>query len=334
MAKDLTPEQRAIIESNTDRTFTDKRGSVRKPMQRTAYDFENLSFWGYFNPTFGASIFLSLLNGLSSIFKWKNLPKEIPVEIMERFIISAGRVKLIKVASKYYVVHIAPIKWNSYYDTLKSTIIEPFLPGLNNKYTESFKNVEIKNNNMGYSLGRSVFPFIQTIDETLFNLDTHSQLLTGKFAYLLDEADGLDEGERQILSDSINQFMINGNVIKVFEKSAAIDGKMPIIKIEMDDSTDSFIQIVRFNMSKMYSAIGIPNDNFEDKKERKITSEINVQNILESSVIEDMLNVRQRAVEQINEVFGLNVSVEVNPDYLSSNDEDESEGEDDVSMME
>ena len=301
----------SVLERNVDITVNNRLGTFRKPRQM--YSYENLMFDGYFSPTFGSVLFHSLLNGLSSIFEWDGLPEELPQEVIERFLISSGRNKIIRVNSKYYIVHISPQKWNSYYDTVESFIVEPFLGRLNGKVTEKFKNVEIKNNNLGISLIRQVFPFLDTIDEALFNLDINMRALSGKFVYLVNENNETEDNLET--ENAVNQWFISGKPVKVMAKSMLSDDGNPVMALDVNDSTESFIQTVRFNISQMLNVLGIPNDNFEDKKERKISSEISVQNILQSSIIEDMLNWRLIGVEKLNKEFGLNVSVKVKDAY-------------------
>ena len=312
------------LEKNVDITLHNKQGTHRKP--RTLYSYENLTFDSYMTPTFGASWFHSLLNGFSSVFEWKGLPEGLTSSIIERFVISSGRCKIIYVNSTYYIVHVTPLKWNSYYDTTSSIIVEPFLGKLNGKKTEIFKNVEIKNNNSGLSLPRIVYPFIDTIDEALFNLDINMKMLSGKLIYTSPETNESEDNEE--LENAINQWLIDGKPVKVLEMSLLSQkGELPLTPLQFTDSTTSFIDTVRFNISQMLNVLGIPNDNFEDKKERKITSEISIQNILQSAIIEDMLLVRQASAKKMNEIFGLNVTVEVKPEYQNKELDNENETE-------
>jgi hypothetical protein len=138
------------------------------------------------------------------------------------------------------------------------------------------------------SLIRQIFPFIETIDEALFNLDINMKVLSGKFILLTSESVNTPENKAEQVS--VNQWLINGEPVKVMERYLTDESGSPLLSLDVKDSTESFIQTIRFMISQLLNVIGVPNDNFEDKKERKITSEINVQNILQSSIIEDMLN--------------------------------------------
>lgn len=315
-----------VLERNTDTTIHNRSGTTRKTRSMSSY--ENLFMDAFFTPTFGSSLFHSLLNGFSSIFEWVNLPDEIKSEDIEKFLISSGRVKMIYVNDTYYVVHISPIKWDHYFNTIESRIIEPYLGRLNGKITELFPNVEIKNNSLGMSLIRQIFPFIETIDEALFNLDINMKILSGKFILLTSESVNTPENRKEQVS--VNQWLINGEPVKVMERYLTDESGSPLISLDVKDSTESFIQTIRFMISQLLNVIGVPNDNFEDKKERKITSEINVQNILQSSIIEDMLNWRKIGAKNFNKTFDLNIEVKVKDAYTDRGVSTEEGNDDDV----
>lgn len=78
---------------------------------------------------------------------------------------------------------------------------------------------------------------------------------------------------------------------------------------------------IRENLYKEFlQEIGISKRT--DKKERLITDEVAEDEPLRAFNIDDMLNCRKEAAEKINRVFGLNVSVKINP-TISGGDENE-----------
>lgn len=314
-----------ILNSNMEKVLVSSEGSIRKPA-KTIFDYEfdfSFSFNTWKADSYGQSLYLSLLKAFSALFTWKNLPSGIRSSEFELFLNQSGRLKVIKIGSIFYPVHITMTKRNNYGDYIESRIVEPYLKGINGKKTELFENIEIKNNVLGTSLIRLIFPFIETIDETLYNLDMHQQILSGKYIYLTDQTKNKDERERE--EDSANEWFTNGKPIKTFSKSLLEDGKIPLHKIEIDDTTQSFLSTIQYNQSQMLNVLGIPNNNVEGKSERLITSEINIQNIIQSSIVDDMLEMRKRFVEEFNKKFNLDISVELRNDILIEN-KIESEG--------
>lgn len=65
-----------------------------------------------------------------------------------------------------------------------------------------------------------------------------------------------------------------------------------------------------------------------EKKERLVVDEVNSNDGLSNTFLFSALNERQKAVEKINEMFGLNITVEINPLLKQSDpDKDEQHGE-------
>lgn len=315
-----SPEGQAIMQANIDRTIHTADGTERKPRSVASYEW---NFLFPATPSFGLSIFESVMNAFSNVFEYTGLPEEIKVEEMEMFIQQSGRIKMIKAGQKYYPVRIVPKHFNNYGDFVKSTIVEPYLPGLSGKDTEKFKNVEFKNDVRGNSLIRKVHPFIEAIDDALFNLQNNQALLAGRFVWVTGAAQGKGRtGSGKENEDSLSKWMINGKPVKELSVSLLQNGALPIHRIEANDHTQSFIETVQFNYNQMLNVLGIPNNNVEGKKERLITSEVAIQNVLQSSILEGMLKMRERAIEECNKVFGWNATVEVRKEIDFDQQED------------
>ena len=88
-------------------------GSITQAANIPTYFFENMDMTGYLSSRYLSyewTLFSSLLDGMQAMFKWEGLPDGIRSGDLERAIISAGRVKLIKVGATYQFVRIAPTK--------------------------------------------------------------------------------------------------------------------------------------------------------------------------------------------------------------------------------
>lgn len=315
-----------ILNQNIDKTIVMKDITIRKPRSIFAYEYDYMS--PHKEITFGGAIYQSLLKAFSSIFEYENLPDELRSHEMEMFLIQSGRLKIIKVGSKFYPVHIAPTKFNNYGDYVESTIIEPFLPALNGLKTEKFKSVEIKNDVLGMSLIRLIHSFVTTIDDTLFNLQTQQSILAGKFLVILNDASSTDDNVE--LEHKLSNWLTSGLPVKVWKQKLVMD-ENPLRLIDAPDSTQSFIDVIQFNFSQMLNVLGIPNNNVEGKRERLITTEINIQNVIQAAIIENMLKMRERFCKDFNETFGMNISVKIANQGLEDNrtlEDPEDEGDD------
>ena len=91
--------------------------------------------------------------------------------------------------------------------------------------------------------------------------------------------------------------------------------KVTIQKVDNASSATIIAQLVelqQYIIGQFYMAIGIKYNQI-NKKERLITDEINFQDQFLEVNIDVMLKARQEACEKINEMFGTDISVEINP---------------------
>ena len=80
---------------------------------------------------------------------------------------------------------------------------------------------------------------------------------------------------------------------------------------------NSFSDIVAYTQylkASMFNERGL-NANFNMKKERMITKEIDVNSNSIYPLIDNMLDSRQQAIDKINEMYGLNITVEFNSSW-------------------
>jgi len=116
------------------------------------------------------------------------------------------------------------------------------------------------------------------------------------------------------------------NVLTMKKIMEAIDNNEPCLTVNKDIvNIDDFVKVLPTGvkpltaeltdqyhdiMNEALTYLGINNAN-TDKKERLITSEANANNQLIESCAEMFLEARQRACEEINKMFGTNISVEL-----------------------
>ena len=300
-------------------------GSITSTQNIPLYFYENIDMLGYSGiraNSYEWSLFTQILDGLQQIFLWENLPENMTSGNLERTLISAGRIKFIKVGKTYQYVRIAPTKWDKDNNCLESVIVEPFLPNLTGKKTEIFDSVEIKTNQIGESLITRIWPFLLGVAEQYRGLILNARALRGKGLVELQDVDTnqnfetSDTGE-QILQtetpeDSFNSWMLGENPFKVVK--SGMMGATLFTNFDFTDNTPAFLTTAGTFWNALLNSIGIPSNNVEGKQARLIVGEISIQNILQSKMLEAMLEYREFAAKQINETFGLNVSVKINID--------------------
>ena len=74
------------------------------------------------------------------------------------------------------------------------------------------------------------------------------------------------------------------------------------------------VETYQFWLANFYNSIGV-NANFNMKRERLNTAEVNINDSALFVNVVNMLNNRQKAVEKINKMFGTNITVEISDEW-------------------
>lgn len=150
---------------------------------------------------------------------------------------------------------------------------------------------------MFHRYARRIFDIQQTIDINLFHY--RSPVLFG-----VKNSD--IESVKNVLAD-----MVEGKLAVFHDKNFEIDG-VKAFNITGDFVIDKLYQYKRRMVSEVMSLLGFSNNEIE-KKERMIVDEINANNELtDNGYVLTMFDERKKACDKINEMFGLNISVEIN----------------------
>lgn len=141
------------------------------------------------------------------------------------------------------------------------------------------------------------------------------------------EAEALD-GER-ILQDLYSgkpYKILSQNIIEKF-------GITPIAASGTNNSLMTLIEAHQYILAQFFNEIGI-GSQWNLKRERVNTAETELMTDCLDINVQSMLKAREQAVEQINELYGLNISVKLNPQiYVEDQDEDENNANTDQELQ-
>jgi len=107
-----------------------------------------------------------------------------------------------------------------------------------------------------------------------------------------DYLNNLYKGEQGVITDK--------NIVGAFSANAVQQNAQGI---------KDLIEYQQYLKASLYNEIGL-NSNFNMKRERLNTSEVEMNSGNLYPLVDDMLNSRKKALEKINEMFGTNISVE------------------------
>lgn len=263
-----------------------------------------------------------LTNKVASMFLWKNLPETIDERFLEFTLLLKGKLAWFKHNDKIYALDgNVGGEPNAYYEPTEFIIANPVIGS---------KHLKVRNLDGSNS--------IETLDGILMansDIDYEEQGMKGGLYSLIYQTAGL-------LADnisSLNISQINGRLAAIFSTSDETIARTAEVvlkeiyegkpyKILTEDITDkitvnpiaasgqnntlmSLIEAHQYILAQFFQEIGIQ-ANYNMKRERLNTAEVEMNNGALDINIFSMLKNRQAAVALINEKFGTEIEVELN----------------------
>ena len=281
--------------------------------QSVAKQLNNITYTNYF---------YRLMLIARSLFKWNNLPNGINEKWIERYLFSEGSCVFYKdPIIGYMVAKIGNTGALNYYD--EPTTIRPYATNYlyeNKKTDDQLMNGEdcviIRNN----ADCIPTFPMIQLYSADLTNIKrTIDTNIEGQKMPIIIKC---TDKQKLSLKQAIKQKQDNEPVIYGDKNLNTED--INVLKTDTPIVFDK-LQVQKTNvLNECLTFLGINNAN-TDKRERLVTNEVDSNNEMIQINSDVMLETRKQACKEINDMFGLNISVERRNDLkidLIESDED------------
>lgn len=270
--------------------------------QSVAKQLNNLTYTNYY---------YRLMLIARSLFKWNNLPNGINEKWIEKYLYSEGACVFYNdPIVGFMVAKIGNTGPLNYYD--EPTTIRPYAtnylyedPTDNDQLENEVNCVIIRNN----ADSIPTYPMIQLYSADLTNIkrtiDTNIE--AQKMPIIVKCTDK----QKLSLKQAIKQKQDNEPVI--YADKGMETTEMSTLKTDAPIVFDK-LQIQKTNvMNECLTFLGINNAN-TDKRERLVTNEVEANNEMIQINADVMLETRRKACEEINKMFGLNISVEKRTD--------------------
>lgn len=264
-----------------------------------------------------------LVNKCSRMFIWENLPDSVDQRYMEMLLLLNGKAAFTKVNDKFYVVR---GNWggepNVYYQPTIWTMANPILGSKKLK----IRQLDGSNNVEGLDailLGNSDVDLIRDNCETggLYGLiyqtagllaDNISSLnvaqINGRVAALYTA----DSEAEAYSGEKILQDIYAGKPYRILQQNVLEKiGVSPIAATGQSNTLMTLIEAHAYILEQFFNEIGIGYQG-NLKRERINTAETNLMKDCLDINVQSMLKCREEAVEKINKLFGLNISVKLN----------------------
>ena len=249
-----------------------------------------------------------MLNRSNIMFQYHNLPDSIPSREIELLLQTNGFGVFIEVEGKYYIVNGGLGGEPDVYNMPTEAVISIPALKLNKTYKINEDCIVIPNDSMYLGLIPMYAKYC-----TLMNENEMTMLLATvnkRIQHLLSaNDDNTIESAKEFLK-------------KVFDGEIGVIGESKLFESLKVNTTSSTSQVSmkdlfeyeQYLKASMYNEIGL-SANFNMKRERLSSSEVEANTDNLYPLVDDMLNSRRKGLEKVNEMFGLDIQVEFNSSW-------------------
>lgn len=257
--------------------------------------------------------FQYLLGKLNSIFKWEGLPDTVDENFLNSTLFLNGMVAWFKDGDNVYALNCAwGGKPDEYYVPEDVVIANPILGG---KVLKRDKEaVVMLNGSTDQYATLGLRPLLEQYATLLAD-----NLVSINCAQINSRVQAMAVADSPNIKNSAEaalKRLYDGKPYTVIEQDLL--DKITINPLNQSrGQITELIDLHNYILANFYKSVGIM-DNEVNKKERLITDEINSQENAVSFNIFDMLKQRVKAIEKINELFGTDIKVMVNPIMMTA----------------
>lgn len=270
--------------------------------------------FGFYLPEFNPKIsaknlnnrqYFELFNRITNIalsrFTWNGLPDTCRPEILEQTLFFYGSALFAYDPDLGYI-H-TPVNltgpFNIYYESVNRHAYS-----FNYHHDYDLENsVLIKANHTMLPDWLTVWNYTPKIANCIRAIDVHTETL--KRPYLINCSDKVMSTVKQVLNK------IGDNEVAVVGEKLGSDIKLEVLPLATTSYLPDMWANVKNYFNQVFNSLGVKN-SYTEKRERMITSEAEGEGNAIRHSLESELYEREIACERINEMFGLNVSVEAN----------------------
>lgn len=273
------------------------------------------------------------LDRLQSLFVYDGLPEEVPAKWLEHYLMTNGTCIFTKLDDKYYALVGNPAdQCNAYYVPLKYVVANPWikLPDGNTLSKEfitedtKYFGSELKQDcvlmrNDTYAVG--LLPMIYRYCKKIVENDITMELasILARATINISAADDRTKASAEAWLSNL----IDGK-LGIMSETAFIEGLNVREFKEVADCLIPLIEYHQYTKASFLNDIGL-NANYNMKREAINSNESNLNDDMLRPFIDDMLRMREEAIEEINKMYDLNISVSFNSAWASNVIEEEAE---------
>lgn len=271
-------------------------------------------------------VFNRITNAALARYKWKNLPKSCNERSLEITLYFYGFALFFNDEDLGYI-HTPcnlPGPFNVYYESIRR---EAYSYEYRKTYNQD-NSVIVRSNITMTPDYLITWTYAPKIADGLRAIDVHAQTIKSPFGIACDEQD------KKSAIAAVNK--IQSNEIAIFSNKFSKSTPFQVLNFASNCWLPEMWNNVKNYFEQCYSSLGIESI-YSSKKERLVSSESEGQTNPTRHVLQSGLESRKRACAEINDMFGLNIDVNINQETVFVEEElyskgllIEKDGEDDV----
>lgn len=259
-----------------------------------------------------------MLNRLMSMFKYGGLPDTIPKKFLDYYLFISGHSFITDVKDDLYVfVGGLGGEPDPYYRPTIYTVANPAL-NLSKQYKIGKDGILLRNDTMMYGLLPLLSKYCSLLAENLLTMRVADINL--RVIAMLTAPDD----KTKMACDLFLKDLEDGKLSSIAE-NRFLDG----IKMQSPPSNNGsyltqFIELHQYLKGSMFNELGL-NANFNMKREALGAGESGLNADILFPLVDDMLANRQECLDEVNKMFGTNITVEFSSTWKANLDEAEAE---------
>ena len=285
-------------------------------------DYTSGSFNAELNPHM-YSLVSALKNWNYSKFVYNNLPEGIDQVTMANQLFTWGSIAIFQYKGKYLALPYTTDEWDIYGNPYKVTPIATGKSEIQFKSLTVGKNVVVihsdvsgimittNKNNFGKLF--QVWEMLEHISQAYYAIRNNMVLGVQRLAVGDAEDSTRVENIRASLQDMNPVIQFDINAIAQMGQLTGSQTGGGILNFE-NRQTDVW-QNYKNYIETVKQYLGMESNPSPDKKERQITTEVESSNIFANSILQTEYEMLEMGIEQMNETFGTNTTIEPNPEF-------------------
>lgn len=259
-----------------------------------------------------------ILNRTNKMFKWHNLPEYIPIDIVELWLQTGGHLIFTTYQGDYIFLFGG---WggepNAYYLPTQYIVANPYLP-LNERFIIGNDCVLVKNDSLVQGLSPLIDKYTYLMAQNELTMYRHN-INTRALALIT-----VDDNNNKSVATEFSKRLENGKDSFCVTSSFAPEliSVNPLHTANRAGDLQGLIEYQQYIKAELFQQLGI-DMAFNMKREKLNAAEVGLNTDYISPLVDDMLSCRQHAADEINKMFGLDISVEFAGVWQENQIEDE-----------